>query len=393
MKVILTTIFCWFSLFQCYGQQPSQDLAYSYETEMTRFNDNISFLYDHLLESYDDFNNVLAVKSLRIMKSKHSYPSLVPMEFNFLMKITNKFVPGSEGVSKIFTDVLEKGWTAHNDEIEVNRKKNLINGQIMSYVKNLSDKTAYKDRMGPLLKRGSKRSDFKVKMDDKFYKSTQEVGENIFEELYEINEELEKHPIIANRDNAAATYMKKLFYEDYIRQFANIHHDTNSLIGTSGSLIGYLEFDDDFILKSKILVADVPAGYEIGTRSLNDVLPKLKKKPLDLKVIKILYINSPYYHPAEPDKKRKTWSMTLTETDNTIAKMQLTKMIANESNINLQPGSDYKHSIRFLKKFGFKDKKSGLWRIKRSLFKEFTEVIPKKTKNIPKYIREMIELK
>ena len=392
MKIIITTIFCWFCLLPSYGQRPSQDLAYSYETEMTRFHDNISFLYDHLLESYDDFNNVLAVKTLRIMKSEHSYPSLVPMEFNLFMKITDKIVPGSEGVSKIFTGLLEKGWTAHNEEIEANRKNNLINGQIMTYAKNLSDETAFKDRMGPFLKRGSKQSDFKVKIDDKFYTSTQKEGEHIFEELYEINEALEKHPIISNRDNVAATSMKKLFYEDYIRQFANIHHSTNSLNGTSGSLVGYLEFDDDFNLVSKVLVADVPAGYEIGTRSLNDVLPKLKRKPLDLKVIKVLFINSPYYHPAEPDKKRKTWSITLTELDNTIARMRLTKMIANEPTINLQPGSEYKHYQRFLKKFGFKDKNSGLWRIKRSLFNEFTEIVPKRTKNIPKYIRDMIEL-
>lgn len=392
MKAI-TTILCLFFLYANYAQNSQElDDDYDYKMEMEKFTDNVTFYNDHLLRCYDDFNDLLAIESLRVMKSEHSYPSIIPMEINLINTLIG-YVPGGKqvsGVTEVFTGLLEKGWKAHNEEIETKRKTDLINGQIMSYVKNLSDKTAFSERMGPFLKRGSLPSDFEVKMQTKYYQGDVYEQQQIFEDLFEINEALEKYPIFSSRGDAATSSMKRLFYEDYIRQFASIHRATNSLNGTSGSLVGYLEFDDDFNLVHKLLVPDVPAGYEIGV-GLNRILPKLKVKPLDLKVIKVLLINSPYHQPAEPKIKRRIWSITLTEIDNTIARLKLTKMIANEPYINLQPGTENKHAQRFLKEFGFKDKESGLWRIKRSLFNEFTELIPKKAKNVPDHLREMIE--
>jgi hypothetical protein len=386
-KTITTTIILLLMLSPSYGQMEDED--YDFKMELKKFTENITYYSDQALICYNDFSNdVLPIKDLRILKSEHNYPTLIPMEFQFLSKIGNLIIPGSGVVSDIFTGLLEKGWSARNADIEASRKKDLINGQIATYIKNLYDKDDFIESMGPFLRIGSLPSDFEDRVKVEYNKSDVHGKQEIFDDLFDMNEEIEKHPIFSLK-NSSTFSMKKLFYEDYIRQFASIHN--NNLLGTDGSLVGYLEFDDDFNLVTKILVPDVPAGNGLGT-ALNSLLPRLNKKPLDLKVIKVLYINSPYYNPAEPDKKRNLWSLTLTEADNTIATLMLTKMIANDPSINLQLGTEYKHSQKFLEKFGFKDEISGLWRIKSSLFSEFTEALPNKTKDIPKEILKMIEL-
>ena len=139
MKIYIIISLFLFSFYTTYGQLPPADIAQSYEFEVERFNDNIQFYNDQFLNGYNDFYPLLAIKTLRVMESERNYDPLVPIEFKFFMKIADRVVPGSEKVSKVFTGLLEKGWTAHNNEIEANRKKGLIDEQITSYLKNITD--------------------------------------------------------------------------------------------------------------------------------------------------------------------------------------------------------------------------------------------------------------
>ncbi len=414
MKNIITIILSLLFFNTIHTQELEAD-NFELKLELKKFTKNINFFSAELIKCYDDFNGFLPIQTLRDQKSTISYPSLIPMEIEILTGILGvvpgEIIPGANvglAVTGLITGLLEKGWEEHNKEIENKRKEGLIDAQIESYLKNLSEVEAVKKRMGPFITRGDEPSDFEIEIENIYNNADANEKDEIYLNLVDINKELVKYPIFSKRGIAPTTIMKKLFYENYINQFPAKTKSGNNLHGTTGSLVGYIELDDHFNWVSQTIIPDVPSGWAIGG-NLNMLFPELKLNPLKLKVIKVLLINSPYFNLKENKWTREVWPLTLDfdskipwvnrkQEDLGVGKLDLPESIR----IYTQPSTESKHAQKFLAKYGTKYTKKmkykngdeiefELWRINNLLFKKFTKIIPKEIKKMPLSIRKKFE--
>ncbi|MCH7724051.1 MAG: hypothetical protein IIC76_12085 [Bacteroidetes bacterium] len=214
-----------------------------------------------------------------------------------------------------------------------------------------------------------------------FYKNRTDARQ-ILEDMIEINNSLyNSNPIFTEKNKIKAkSIAKQTLYQEYINHFTTYLNNSGRLTDlvpgyNGGYLAAYIKFDDEFNIVGRVLVPNVPSGHSIGYE-LNDLLPNLDREPFDLKVIKVVYINSSYLDKFGK-KVRDVWSINLGEN--------------NEIPKSLQKNR-YDGTKEFLAKYG-EVNYEGQWKIKKSFFNEFsmfTEGVPNGLK-LPFYMKEIFE--
>lgn len=367
------------------AQKPSQELITAYQIEMDEFSHFISNLNDGYVEAYKKLSLTLRKGELKIKQSNRNYPKLVPVWFNTVLgqssKLAGPAAPIAKTLGKGATYLLELGWKERNEELERKRKAYLLKKQINVKEWVLFNLNEFQIKIDPFISHGREPSKFETLVSAIFYKNRTEARQ-ILENMNEINNSLyNSNPIFTEQNKIKAkSIAKQTLYQEYINHFTSYMHNSerlNDLISehNGGYLAAYIKFDDEFNIVGRVLVPNVPSGHSIGYE-LNDLLPNLDREPFDLKVIKVVYINSSYLDKFGK-KVRDVWSINLGEN--------------NEIPKSLQKNR-YDGTKEFLAKYG-EVNYEGQWKIKKSFFNEFsmfTEGVPNGLK-LPFYMKEIFE--
>lgn len=367
------------------AQKPSQELITAYQIEMDEFSHFISNLNDGYVDAYNNLSLTLRKGELKIQKSNRNYPKLVPAWFDKALGqsslVAGPAAPIATTLGKGATYLLELGWKERNEELERKRKAYLLKEQINVKEWVLYNLNEFQIKMDPFISPGREPSKFETLVNATFYKNRTEAMQ-ILEYMNEINNSLyNSNPIFAEKNKIKAkSIAKQKLYQEYVNHFTTYLHNSerlNDLIQEhhGGYLAAYVKFDDEFNIVDRILVLNVPSGHDIGYE-LNDLLPNLDREPFDLKVIKVVYINSSYLDKFGK-KVRDIWRINLGEN--------------NEIPESLQK-SRYDGTKEFLANYG-EVNYEGQWKIKKSFFNKFskfTEGVPNGSK-LPFYMKEMFE--
>lgn len=371
------------------SQNKLQEIEEAFNTEIYNFNNRVLNTYDGGIEAYEKLYSILDNGESRILKSQGEYSKLTPGWFGTALKVADKLAPGSEKIGKFATTLLEIGWKEHNDEIEAFRKKTALDGQIE--VKKLVNnwKAEFDIRLSRFIPNRNEVSKFERRNKIIFNNGTLKEKEQILKELQEYNKELVKdYPVFAEENNAKAKKIAQIgVYEAYINHFT-VPLGANVVSGEEGYLMGYLNYDENSKLISKVIIPKVPSGIEVGNE-LNKLILGINIRPLDLNVYKIIlvYING-----------KRAFYLTVFQ-DNFIG-----FSINNKNNKNNNYCNRYNQSLtdtqkNYLRNYGGSfDSKADenclpepYFSIKKSLFKEFAERNSSNIKKLPKTLKKLID--
>lgn len=361
------------------SQNKSKELKEAFDTEIYNFNNRVLNTYKGGVIAYNKLDDILKEGEERKLNSRGEYSKLVPGWFGVALKVADKVVPGSEKIGKVATGLLEIGWKEHNDEIEALRKKTAVDGQIDVRTLVNNWKVEFELRMSRFIRNDNFVSKFEKRNKEIFNLGTLKEKEQILKELQDYNKQLVKdYPHFAENNNEKARKIAQIgVYEAYINHFTKEQFDELN-IGGQGYLMVYLNYDENINLIDTVIIPKVASGIEVG-HELNELLA-IDKKLLELDVHKVIFAHI---------KGKPVLNLTIFP-DNYIA-----YTLINEKNSEC---TKYKQDVYGKSKFLSNSRvgiasldKCGLWYIKKSSFKEFTERNSSTIKKLPNTLKKQLD--
>lgn len=383
MKTSITFFLFLFFINTLISQKKPQELEEAFNTEIYNFKNGVRNTYDGGIEAYEKLYSILDNGESRILKSQGEYPGLVPTWFKFAVSKTPGIGPT---LGKGATYLLELGWKEHNDELEAFRKQTGLDGQIE--IKKLVNnwKVEFEMRLSPFISNGDNLSKFEKRNKDKFNTGTLKEKEQILKELQDYNKQLVKNfPVFAEGNNAKAKKIAQIgVYEAYINHFT-LPLGANVVSGEEGYLMGYLDYDENSNLISKVIIPKVSSGIEVGNE-LNKLILGINKRPLDLNVYKIIFVHI---------NGKRVFYLTVFQ-DNFVGFSVINENNKycyryNQSLTNTQKNYLRNYGGSFDSKADENCLPEPYFSIKKSLFKEFAERNSSNIKKLPKTLKKLID--